>query len=90
MRTDYLTAALAEIQKRCMYNIIYPNVDTKGQRRRDDVPWTGLIVFGDLGPTEGHECFVYEQEEGCIEDGHSNYEFVAWIDHMGRIWWPSQ
>lgn len=85
MRSDELTKVLDEIGQRWMYNIIYPNVTHTGERRRNDVPWNGLVVIGDLGSEEGHECIVYDPIEGCFEDGHDNYQFVAWIDIMGKI-----
>lgn len=84
-RTDELIASLAEIQRRWVYNLVYPNVSHTGERRRDDVPWQGLIVIGDFGPVEGHECFLYGAEEGCVKDGHDACQFVGWIDYMGRM-----
>lgn len=84
MRADKLIQTLTEVSLQWVYHIIYPNVDTYGRRRRDDVPWNGLIVMGDLGSLPGHECEVYDPKEGCVADGHDNYQFVAWIDYMGE------
>ena len=85
MTPDRLAKSLAEIQNRWLYSQILPNVGSNGERRRKDVPWTGLIVSGDIGPAEGHECEVYDPIEGCVADGCFDYRFVAWIDHMGDI-----
>jgi hypothetical protein len=83
MRADDLIDTLTEIRRRWLYHIIYSNVDSRGSRRREDVPWSALVVMGDLGSDQGHECVVYEREEGCVADGHDDYQFVAWIDSMG-------
>lgn len=85
MSAEVLAQALAEVQARWVYNRVYPNVDGKGQRRRDDVPWNGLVVIGDFGATEGHECVIYHHVEGCSQEGHDNYQFVGWIDVLGGV-----
>ncbi|WP_100479547.1 hypothetical protein [Mycobacteroides abscessus] len=85
MRTDTMRQALAEIEQRWVHNTVWPNVDGRGKRRREDLPWTALVVRGDLGADEGHECCVYDPREGCVEDGHDNYQYVAWIDYMDRV-----
>ena len=85
MRAEKLMAALAEIQRRWLYHIIQSNVGPNGERRRDDAPWTSLLVIGDVGPDEGHECLVYDSEEGCVADGHGEYRLVASISYDGEI-----
>lgn len=85
MNADQLIKTLTEIQRRWLYNRVLFNCGPWGEkRRRDDVPWSALIVEGDLGPVEGHECVVYDPAEGCSEEGHDNYQYVGWIDSMGR------
>lgn len=84
MRTDELAPLLAEIQKRWVYNDIRPNVYASGKRRHGDLPWDALLVYGDFGPVEGHECLVYDSREGCVAEGCEDYRLAAWISH-GRV-----